>query len=299
MEPEAAPEAAPEAETDAVELSQISELAEHLGIEPTELYQLQVQISEGDSTESVTIGELKDNIAEARRITRENAQAAEKRAESQQAIERQMQAAHQALMESSALAEALEQRFNADVAAVDWNALRETDPSEWSAKRQELAERQNQIAHLKNDVAIKFQQTQEQQQAEMQAQHQSYLAGERQALLQALPTWKDDAVATAEMSALREYLTGLGFSANEVSTVADHRLVVLANKARAYDQHSKTADTAAKRVVKIANRTLQPGTPPNKRSASQERERALQKALKSSGSVNDAAALIGARLKGM
>lgn len=139
------------------------------------------------------------------------------------------------------------------------------------------------------------QQLQAQQEAQRQQQTQAYLSEQSQLLLQALPEWSDAAKAQAGKEALSSFLQKAGFSAEEIGGVQDHRQVVLAHKAMLYDQMMARQAQATSKVASLPPKA--PQRPGSGVSPTDGRTRAVQ-ALKSSGSVEDAAHVFAAMLGG-
>lgn len=146
--------------------------------------------------------------------------------------------------------------------------LHQAAVAEHREKLQALADaRQEALARAQNDL-------------------QRHMAGEREKLLKALPEWSDKAVAKREQGEIREYLAKAGFSADEIAQTADHRMVVVARKAAAYDAlMAKQPAVAAK--VRAAPAYTKPGAAADPAAANAARAR-----FHKSGSVEDAAALL-------
>jgi len=278
-------------------VSSIADLAEHLGVDASDLFSLSVPISEDGRTVDLSLGELKDAIADARKTNAQRDALVKEREAIESEMREQRAARETALREAAAISQALEAQMMQEYQSINWDGLRADDPSEWTAKRQEMAERNTQLQRAKQAIAARWQADQAAAEQEIAEQREVFLSRERDALMQALPAWKDEATAKSEMAELRGYLSERGFTEDEISSVADHRLVVLANKARAYDQQQGQVDVAKKRVVKIGKRTVRPGSPRGKRGAIEDQTVRLRQNLKKSGRVEDAAALIGARLR--
>ena len=129
------------------------------------------------------------------------------------------------------------------------------------------------------------------QQVAQAEQLQAYAADEREALLEAIPAWKDPAVAKAESAEVAEYARSMGFTAQELEQMVDHRGILAIRKAMLYDQ---MADVQAEvRTKAKAAKVIQPGsrkrTPPNATQRKARAERAAK--LAKSGSIDDAAAV--------
>ena len=122
-----------------------------------------------------------------------------------------------------------------------------------------------------------------------QEARQQHLQHEAQALAKAFPHWSDAAVAKAEKAAIREYLAKTGFREDEIAHAGDHRAIVLANKARLYDELMAKGATAVQKAKATPLKVEKPGgnaEPTNKR-ADEARARAAR-----SGRAEDAAAAL-------
>lgn len=299
-EPVEAPVAeAPDDDGETIEVETLSDLAEHFGIDPADLYNLKVPVSMADGSRAeVSLGEWKDSY----KASQEAAQEARRAAEQRQALEAKQQALEtewrQRIEDTAASLQVAEQAMLSEFNGINWDQLRQEDPAEWSARRQLFNERNSQLQQAKREIAERWQQHEAATKQQQQQQTAERLETERKALLQALPQWANEETAQAERSALANYLGSNGFSQDEVNNVSDHRLVVMARKAMLYDKEVGKADAAKKRVVKIGKRTTAPGTARSKATAREDRDASLKRSLKKSGSVEDAAALIRSRMRG-
>lgn len=126
--------------------------------------------------------------------------------------------------------------FDRDVAAVDWDALKQRNPAEFAALKQEFAQRRADIERRAQAVREQHgaQSAQEQQKAARELERQ--VTSERNKLLAKLPSWQDDGVRSRETRELRQYLNGLGFTDSEVASAMDHRLILMARKAMLHDK---------------------------------------------------------------
>lgn len=109
-------------------------------------------------------------------------------------------------------------------------------------------------------------------------------------IMEKMPEWKDEAKWNAARSKLREYGQTVGFTQEELSKAYDPRAIVLLEKARRYD--ALQANKPKPQVASNGPKPLRAGN-----TASSPRQSAdiakVKQRLKSSGSVNDAAALFG------
>lgn len=160
---------------------------------------------------------------------------------------------------AATLIQEAENLLKQDFEQVDWQKLREQDPAEWSAKKADYDERQRKLDEMKNRAAQSYQQASQDQQQRLQQDQQERLQEEQQKLLERLPEWKDEEKAQAGKTKLVKYLQNEGLSESELSNVTDHRLLVMAEKARRYDEINSKSKPSKKRV-RNKTRTVKPGT---------------------------------------
>jgi len=221
----------------------------------------------------VPLSELLNGYQRQSDYTKKTMEAAEQRktadAETQKAQQERQQYAGELQRMAVQLEGVLEQQSQ-----IDWNALIEADPVEYLKQQQLFQQRQ----------ALYQQNTQERQKLFQQHQHdqaqahQSYLAQQRDELLAKLPDWKDEAKADAGKAALAKFLTEEGFAGDEISTITDHRQVLIAHKAMLYDQLMAKANVQAKKVQEAPQRVVKPGvtsngTPDGRTTAAKRHER--------------------------
>jgi hypothetical protein len=206
----------------------------------------------------VPLSELLNGYQRQSDYTKKTMEAAEQRKTADavvQQAQQERQEYHSKLERMAAQLEgALEQQSQ-----IDWNALIESDPVEYLKQQQLFQQRQalyQQNAQERQKLAQQFQH--EQAQA-----HQSYLAEQQDNLLAKLPDWKDDAKAAAEKTAISKFLQEQGFEAEDISSIADHRHVLVARKAMLYDQLMAKANVQAKKVQEAPQRVVKPGVTSN------------------------------------
>lgn len=215
--------------------------------------------------------------------TKKTMEAAEQRkaaeAEAYKARQERMQYA-QGLQQAQAVLQAQLQ----EQSQIDWAKLLETDPVEY-LKQQHLANqrqaRLNQIGQEQQQLHARFQHEQGQQM-------QAFLRSQQEELLAKLPEWKDESKATAERTAIKEYLKGQGLEDAQIDNISDHRVVVISRKAMLYDQMMSKAKAAAKKVENLPQRTERPG---GGETQGLDGRTTAMKRLSQSGSVQDAAAV--------
>ena len=235
----------------------------------------------------VTLEELQKGYSRTQDYTRKTQQIAEVRKHA----EAELQAVRAEREQYAHLLGALEAQVQqATQPNIDWERLYQEDPIEWVRQREVMRENQEKNAAIQSE---KQRLSQLSQQEQMQ-HHQMVLQHEQEALVAAIPEWKDAKKAVAEKAMLVQFGQKAGFSPDELKNVLDHRAVVLLRKAALYDQMvSKRGQI--KPVVNNGPRPAKPGAA-GRVSNNTEALRAQQRVAKT-GRVDDAANAIFQLLK--
>lgn len=119
-----------------------------------------------------------------------------------------------------------QEAFDEKWKATDWTRLRQEDPAEWAAKRQEHNAEKSELDARTRQLTQAAEQAWRAQQAEQQAHYETFLAQQRRELTRARPSFEKD------RDHVVKYLQNVvGFTETELSAVADHRLLVMAHDA--------------------------------------------------------------------
>jgi hypothetical protein len=169
----------------------------------------------------------------------------------------------------------------------DWATLRQENPAEFAAQWAEYQQTRQQIAA----VQAERQKLEAQRQQDFAKSMESHLAAQRDLLIQKIPEWQDPEVSRKERDELVSFAKELGYDDEEISSVYDHRVLLILRDAYQYRKALKGAEkvkekTAAAKVVQPGARQAQPSKTARKQTA-QARQR-----LARSGNVTDAAAAI-------
>ena len=168
-----------------------------------------------------------------------------------------------------------------DYNAVNWDDLRADDPAEYAAKKADYQNRQTQISSLYQKALD--------QRGELAATDTEglkvKLAEEKQSLLKAIPDWTDPDKYQKGWTEAGTYAQTLGFSSEEFNSTADHRVLVLLDKARQFDELQKGSAKVTKRVRK-APKIAKPGSTAAKIPSKLANEQKLLKQLKRDGGGN-------------
>ncbi len=285
-EEEAEPDSEEADEETAIET--LADLGEALETPVEELLDtLTHEVKVNGETQTVTLRELQNGFqmeSDYRRKTAEHAQTVRdfeaQKAESLQRIETQHQVsaagynfAHNLLKQS--------------LDSVSNNtAMQESDPVGWMKQREYLQSQLQQLEQVGLEAAKAYTQSAQQQGTEMAEARKQALSEASEQLKAQIPDY--DKVKPE----IETYLTHeFGVSAEEMATIVDHRIVVLADKARRYDQGQKAAKLTAKKTKK-APKLQPPGAKTKQVSARKKQLGAAKRRLRSSGKTEDAAAVI-------
>ncbi len=182
-----------------------------------------VTLSDGTQT---TVGELKRGNLRESDYTRKSQELAQQRREFEETSSRTSQLEEQLATERQLMATALQ---GVMPQAPD-PALMETDPVAYMQAKEQFEQHQNAVRQTQ-DLQ---QQAQQRAQAEQAQNQQDYLVKERQALLDAMPEFKDQNAYSNFWNSAQTYLRQQGFTTDEISTVADHRFYKVMKDALSY-----------------------------------------------------------------
>lgn len=230
---------------------------------------------------AVTLDELQKGYSRTQDYTRKTQQIAEVRKQ----VEQETQAVRAERQQYAQLLGALQAQLQASEPQVDLDRLYNEDPIEWVRQKEVLRERQEKAYAIQAEQQRLAQLSQQEQQRAMEA----HLEGEKDALLAALPEWRDPKKAKAEKALVLESAKSVGFSDEDLKSVYDHRLVLLLRKAAMYDQMVSKRQ-GIKPVVNNGPRPAKPGAA-GRVSTTTEATRAKQRLAKT-GRVDDAASAI-------
>ena len=235
----------------------------------------------------VTLEELQKGYSRTQDYTRKTQQIAEVRKQT----EGELQAVRAEREQYAQLLSALEAQVQ-QVAQpnIDWDRLYNEDPIEWVRQREVMRDNQDKAAAIQSEKQ-RLNQLSQQEQAQFMQQK---LQHEQEALLAAIPDWKDAKKAQAEKALLVEFGQKIGFTPDELKSVVDHRAVLMLRKAALYDQMMSKRGNI-KPVTNNGPRPAKPGAA-GRVSNTTEAVRAQQRVAKT-GRVDDAANAIFQLLK--
>lgn len=235
----------------------------------------------------VTLDELQKGYSRTQDYTRKTQQIAEVRKQA----EAELQSVRAEREQYAQLLGALQAQVQqAAQPQIDWDRLYQEDPIEWVRQREVMRENQEKAAAIQSEQQRLTQLSQQEQ----EQQHQQLLQQEAQALIEAIPEWKDSKKAQAEKAMLVQFGQKIGFTPDELKNVVDHRAVVTLRKAALYDQMMSKRG----QIKPVTNNGPKPAKPgaAGRVSSNTEAMRAQQRLAKT-GRVDDAADAIYKLLK--
>jgi hypothetical protein len=227
---------------------------------------------------AVTLDELQKGYSRTQDYTRKTQQIAEVRKQ----VEQETQAVRAERGQYAQLLGALQAQLQSSEPQVDLDRLYQEDPIEWVRQKEVLRDRQEKAYAIQAEQQRLNQLMQQEQQQSIQ----QHLESQKDALLAALPEWKDPKKAKLEKAMLIESAKSAGFSDEDLKSVYDHRLVLLLRKAALFDQMVSKRQ-GIKPVVNNGPRPAKPGAA-GRVSTTSEVTRAQQRLAKT-GRVDDAA----------
>lgn len=156
----------------------------------------------------------------------------------------------------------------------DWERLQVEAPDEFPkvwASWQQYKSRLETIAAEKAEAQKKIDEDNMRQFGEV-------LKAERERLLEAVPSWKDDAVAKKEKTEMVQYALERGFTEDQLKAAVDHKVLVLLRKAMLFDRAQSAKPAVQQKINRV--KTATPGPSSKGKTKISESTRALQRLAK-------------------
>jgi len=172
----------------------------------------------------------------------------------------------------------------------DWNTLYEDDPVGYVREKQLWDEKKEKLTA----VSAEQQRLQQEAQVKQQAQIQQIVEYGQQKLLEIIPEWQNQEIASQEKAAISEYAVNtLGYTPQEIQQVYDYRALLGFRNAWL---NSKTVEATKKKPTqKAPARVARPGTTNRPKSAAPVKK--AKQTLAKTGRVQDAAKVFEQFLK--
>lgn len=257
-----------EAETEEPEAEEVEEEPEESeDAEEDEEEQAAYEITVNGETQEVTLDELLSGYQRQADYTRKTQTVAEDR-KSLEAKQAEVLSLAEGLEASKTKLSELIQQADS---AIDWDELRDTDPSEYLKQKELQDQRKNALKEAE---------------AQQQAIKQQKVTEEIQKLYEKLPTWQDPKQREADIGKVQGYLSEIGYQENEFQET-DHRLMLALLDAAKYREMQSQATKVVKKVKK-APQVTKPGKKASKADIDARARKEKIQRLRSSGSEEDA-----------
>lgn len=241
----------------------------------------------GEET-TVTLAELRSGYQKDADYRRGTQQLAEKTRQAETEYTAKMQQFDEANRYLAAHLNATEQLLQAQLDDPNLVRLRQNDPAEWSARREEIGQQVAQVQQARAHAMQQYSQFQMQQMTELKGR-------EMQRLAEALPDFKSD----VHGEQAKKVMASIGYQDTEISQIFDHRLVLAAlelgnlrAEVETLRAEKSNAQQAVKRVKKDIPKLQKPGKQVTRKPIQRDNLARLRKRAAASGSVEDAAAVI-------
>jgi len=280
-------------EEDQLVLTEQSEEADEVEEEESEEVQ-EVELPEDDDSEEapesytvkvdgeefeVTLDELRNGYQRQSDYTRKSQSVAEMR----KTYEANVQIVQAEREKYSQVLANMEQYQNLELQKfqeVDWASLKEDDPVEYMEKRMEFQDAKDKSSQIQQERQNAYAKTQQ----EVQQSIQETLQSEGVKLSAVLPEYSDP--SSSLKSDLREFALGMGFTENDINSIADHKVVLVLHKA--FLQDKANASKTSKASKKSPNKVLKSGNPVSKTQRVNREVKARRDRLSKTGSKQDA-----------
>lgn len=275
-----------DADTDA--LQTLADLADALEVTPEELKEsIQHTFRAADEDITVTLAELEKGYQKDADYRRQTGQLAEARRQAELEYQARMQQFEQANQLAAQNMNVAEQALAAELNDPRLAQLRDSDPAEWTARREEIGQRVAALRQQRQQAAQQYEQFTTQHRMELRQR-------EEQALKEKVPDFGSTHVQLA-----RSAMSQLGYSEPEISEIVDHRLVLgalelaqLRTEVAELRGLKSRATESVKRVKKDVPRLTKPGKQQSRRPIRRDNVQKLKERARRSGSIQDAAKVI-------
>lgn len=215
---------------------------------------------------------------------------AQQLAEDRKAIEAQKQQLLNEQTQYQQVLETLKQQISGP--EPDWATLEQTeDPVTVLQMKEAYREQQSRV----EKIAAEQERIANEQQSALAALRKETIHKETEALLDKVPEWRDETVASNERKSIREFMNALGFSDQEAENVLDHRVVLALRYAvKGYQMETQKKPLARKKAAK-AKPSLKPGSSSKPATKEQRLKRQAKDRFHQSGDLHDAVNFMLAR----
>lgn len=225
----------------------------------------------------VSYAELKAGYSRTQDYTRKTQEIGELR----RAAEQEKQKVLEQQQEWSNALSTLEQHIQAmqtNRTEAEWQRLKQEDELTYYEERDKDRAYRDRLEAIRQEQQRVAQELTTHQQQQLQTQAKA----EFEKLLEVVPEWKDESARASEVKQINAYGQQLGFTAEELGNIVDHRAIRVLRDAAKYQQILAAKKSAQGKVKpsKVRTKSLKPGTPSNKAPSAVKRKKASQRLAK-------------------
>jgi hypothetical protein len=233
-----------------VEIQNLTQLADYLGLQAEESYGIEIPMPDGQ--EAMTISALKDEVIDRRREQASIEQAKQELQKQAQELEQRRLQPAPAFSDELLDIEATIRAIDAQFRATDWDNIE--NPGQAALYRQQLGDAKNQAVEKRNSLLQK--QAQEQNTAYM-----NQAAIDWQETVKVIPEWSDGKVVQADKAKIKSDINDYGFRDEEIFMITDPRVIRMLRDFTLMKERLKKAEEGAtevrKRGIRVPNRQRQ------------------------------------------
>jgi hypothetical protein len=170
-------------------------------------------------------------------------------------------------------------------ANINWEELKVTDPVQYVTKREELRTIQDRIQQMH----VEQQRASERVAQENTVLQAQTLRDEHQALTEKMPEWSTPETQATISASIREYASVQGFTEEELSSLVDHRSLIVLHKAMQFD--NLQSSDIGKKKLQNKPRLVRAGKGSSKDGNKKTKRTAQMKRLQATGHVDDSVSL--------
>ena len=149
-----------------------------------------------------------------------------------------------------ALTRVVEKELVAEYESIDWARLREEDPSEWSALRQDYSDRARKVQQMQALAHEEGQRIAKEEAQNSEFHRQEYLKAEYSKMLSINPSWQNPEVLKKDMSGLRSFaMSEYSFTEDDLDTVVDHRIIKMLQDAKSFSDNAQSGQVKREKIV--------------------------------------------------
>jgi len=286
-------------EVEEIQIASVQQLAEHLGTDVSELYNLTLPVTGADGQKhEVALGEWKDSYQASEKVKAEQDAIVSARKAFEEEAQQQKQAVEERFFTASKMIEAVESQLVGGLDNAQMEQLRVQDPAEYAAIKQDYTERLNGISAVKQQFAQEYYQYQQGIAQQTETERGKWAEQENQRIGEVIPEWANEEVRTKETAEMNKYLASQGYPDEIIQGSLSAVDKSLARKAMLYDRQQKARPEMKKKVVSIGKKVLKSGKSKSKAELSTEQAKADYKKFQKDGSLGAAASYVEKHLLG-